>query len=457
MKDTPMKSIRRYLLASLIIALTCGSLLVATFTYFNAADEIDELYDKNMLEIAETLKEQMNALNLSEYRIRGLVGPSLVTRIKEEQEFVIQVWDKKRNSIYTSHRAIAYPFQEKRGAAINQFEGKVWRTYGTETDEFIIQVSQPQKARIRFVREMAMHLLFPLLSLIPVVGLFIWLAVGRSLTPLNDISRAITKRSAISLEPIAEENIPMEIKSLVQELNELLVRLNISLEAQRSFTADAAHQLRTPLTALQLQLGNLKRAKSDLEREHNVAKLQDGIDRATHVVQQLLTLARVEPNAMEAQKEPIDLAQLTQEVVKQHAEMAVEKNIDLGMSRSESVVMPGSGENLRILLENLLGNALRYTPVGGKVNVNVYAEAGDAVVEVQDNGPGIPENSREQIFERFFRVLGTEVEGTGLGLSIAQNIVQQHGGIIRVESGIDGMGAGFIVTFPLSERYAAHE
>lgn len=447
-----MKSIRRYLLASLIIALTCGSLLVAVFTYFNAADEIDELYDKNMLEIAETLRSQMDALNLSEYRIRGVVGPSLQTRIKEEQEFLIQVWDKSHASVYTSHRAISFPYQEKRGAHITEFEGRVWRTYGAETPDFIIQVSQPQKARIRFVREMALHMLFPLLSLIPIVGLFIWLAVGRSLTPLNDISRAITQRSASSLEPISEEHIPIEIKPMVQELNELLVRLSLSLEAQRSFTADAAHQLRTPLTALQLQLGNLKRSKTDEEREQHGGKLQSGIDRATQLVQQLLTLARVEPNVMEATTAPVELCELARDVVRQHAEMAVQKHIDIGMPRCESVTLSGSTENLRTLLENLLGNALRYTPQGGKVNVCIYESAGDAVMEVQDNGIGIPEGEREQVFERFYRILGTEVEGTGLGLSIAQNIVRQHGGTIRVSDGIDGKGVNFTIRLPLGEK-----
>ncbi|MET0155900.1 MAG: ATP-binding protein [Rickettsiales bacterium] len=446
---TPVKSIRRYLLASLIIALTTGSLLVAVFTYFNAAGEIDELYDKNMVEIAETLKTQMSALNLEEYHVKGTLGPSLKETIKEEQEFLVQVWDKNGTSIYTSHRAIPYPFQEKRGAHQNDFQDKSWRTYGAETDDFVIQISQPQRARIRYVREVSLNLLFPMLLLIPVVGFLIWVAVGKSLNPLSDISDAITKRSATSLDPIAEESIPVEIRPLVQELNELLVRLNNSLEAQRNFTADAAHQLRTPLTALQLQLANLKRAKTDLERERNASKLQDGIDRATHLVQQLLSLARVEPNAMDAPTTPVNLAAIVHDVVKQHAEMAMQKNIHVGMPQDESVIVPGNTENLCTLLENLISNALRYTPQGGKVNINLYKSAGNAVIEVQDNGIGIPAADRERIFERFYRVLGTEVEGTGLGLSIAQNIVEQHSGAIRIGEGIDGRGASFTVTLPL--------
>lgn len=451
MSTGSVKSIRRYLLASLIIALTSGSLLVVVFTYFNTAGEIDELYDKNMAEIAETLKSQISALNLEASDIRHTTGPSLRSKIKEEQEFLIQIWDKNHQQVYTSHRAITYPFQVKRGAHLNTYESKPWRTYGTETDNFVIQVSQPHYARNRYVQEISLSLLYPLLCLIPVVGFFIWLAVGRSLTPLNDISAAITKRSAASLEPISEDT-PIEVKPLVQELNELLVRLNISLQTQRSFTADAAHQLRTPLTALQLQLANLKRAKTDAEREHNTAKLQDGIDRAAHVVRQLLTLARVEPNTAEAHKSSIDLSLLAHEVVKQHAEMALLKNIDLGMPRSETAIISGSTDNIRTLLENLVSNALRYTPAGGTVNVFVYQQSQQAILEVQDNGMGIPETERLPVFERFYRVLGTETEGTGLGLSIAKNIVEQHQGSIRITEGIEGKGTCFIVTLPREDH-----
>lgn len=448
MTQSSRKSIRRYLLASLIIAQLVGSLIIAVFIYVNAAEEIDELYDKNMEEIAETLKSQLSSLNLDAHYGRGTVGPSLRAEIKAEQEFLVQIWDKDRVSVYSSHGEIPYPFQESSGMQINAFQDQLWRSYGTRTDQLVIQVSQPQKARNLYVREMVQHLLLPLLSFMPVVCLLIWLAVGRSLTPLHEISDAITKRSAISLEPISEENIPVEVQPLVQELNELLMRLNTSLAAQRSFTADAAHQLRTPLTALQLQLANLKRAKSDAEREQNAAKLQNGIDRAAKVVQQLLTLARVEPNGVDAQKSPIALLPLLQELVKQYAELAVAKNIDLAMTRQEPTTVHGSPENLRILFDNLLGNALHYTPRDGKVNVNLYSDSGRAIIEIQDNGIGIPASDRDRIFERFHRVLGTETEGTGLGLSIAQNIIEQHNGSIQVGNGIDDQGTCFTVSLP---------
>lgn len=268
---------------------------------------------------------------------------------------------------------------------------------------------------------------------------------------MHDISVAITKRSATRLQPLSE-NTPIEIQPLVRELNELLARLNTSLQAQRNFVADAAHQLRTPLTALQLQLGNLKRAKTDIERERNAANLQNGINRATQLVQQLLTLARLEPDAAEPQKPFINLTHLAQHVLTAHTDMALDKNIDLKLHSITGILVPGNEENICVLLENLLGNALRYTPTGGKVIIHVYTENGQAVINVLDNGIGIKESERERIFERFYRVLGTEVEGTGLGLSIARSIAEQHGGTITVADGIDGKGVGFVVALPLSDK-----
>jgi len=444
-----MKSIHRYLLVSLILALSAGSLLITGFTYVHAAEEIDELYDRNMMEIAATLKSQMDALKLGNTHVKSVIGPSLSMNLKEEQDYLIQIWNQYQEPVYISHKKMTFPYQDAPGLRMVEINGQRWRTYGMNDAGFTIQISQPEHARKLFVREMAQSLLYPLLGLIPLVGTLIWLAVGRSLRPLNEISQAIMKRSATSLEPISEANIPLEVKPLVQELNELLVRLNASLEAQRRFTADAAHELRTPLTVLQLQLDNLRRTTTETGRLKHADKLQEGIDRATNVVRQMLTLARVEPNAAEPAIVPIHLDGLVQEVVAHHAAEAVEKNIDLGVLRIEPVMLHGSAENLRLLIENLVGNALRYTQAGGKINVSVYRHVSNAVLEVQDNGVGVPEAERERIFERFYRVLGNDTEGSGLGLSIAKNVVDQHHGIIEVKDGIEGKGLNFIVTLPI--------
>lgn len=444
-----MPSIRRYLLVSLIVSLTGGSLLIGAFTYFNATEEINELYDKSMQEVAATLQSQMEALNLNEYDIKGTLGASLHTGLTEEQEFLVQIWKVDKEPVYASHRAIPFPFHEKHGALITEFEGEKWRAYVAGTPHFVIQVSQPEKARIHFIREMALHLLYPMLAQIPLIGLFIWLAVGRSLAPLSEISRAISKRSATSLEPVRGKKTPIEIQPMVQELNALLVRLKSSLDTQKRFTADAAHELRTPLAALQLQLGILARAANDYERTQAKARLQQGIDRAAHVVQQLLILARLEPESTELKYAPIDLALIAHGIVERLADQAFQKPIDFGVSRAESAMVSGDREALGIAVENIVDNALRYTPEGGKVDICTYAQADEAIIEVQDNGIGIPEQERSRIFERFHRVVGTDTDGTGLGLAIAKNIVEQHGGTITVEKNGDGRGSRFTLRFPL--------
>lgn len=444
-----MKSIRQYLLVSLILSLSAGSLLIAGITYMHVADEIDELYDRNMMEVAATLKSQMSALKLSDYHIRNVIGPSLSMKLKEEQDYLVQIWDQYEEQLYISHKQMQFPYQEEPGLRMVEYNRQPWRTYGVSGTGFTIQISQPGHARKLFVREMALSLLYPLLGLIPIVGALIWLAVGRSLRPLHEISQAITERSATSLEPIPEARIPLEVKPLVQELNELLIRLSVSLEIQRRFTADAAHELRTPLTALQLQLANLRRAPNESGRQEHANKLQEGIDRATNVVRQLLALARVEPNAAEHAIVPVDLGGITQDVVAHYASEAIEKNIDLVLQRIEPVMLHGSAENLRLLIENLVGNALRYTPGGGKVNVCVHRHAHNAVLEVQDTGVGVAMEERDRIFERFYRVLGNDIEGSGLGLSIAKNVVDQHHGTIEVKDGMDGKGLNFVVTLPV--------
>lgn len=444
-----MKSIRRYLLVSLIVALTVGSLLVSTFVYLNATGEINELYDASMEAFATTLESQLKALGLDDATAHGAVGSSLNEKIIKEQEFLIQIWDEHHAPLYTSHRAIPLPLQDERGHFFTEYQGRPWRVYVTESPDFIIQIAQPEKARVIFTRQMALRLLLPMLGMIPVVGLFIWLAVGRSLYPLNVVSNAIQKRSAASLEPLPNDKIPLEIKPMVGELNALLLRLKDSLEAQKRFTADAAHELRTPLTALKLRTGIIRRTEDAAKRAEAVDQLDAGIDRATHVVHQLLTLARLEPEAVEAKLVPVDLAASAREVIAQFAEQAHQRYIDLGAVALETATVSAVPENIRIIMENLIDNALRYTPRGGKVNVSVCSAGPDAFFEVEDNGIGIPEKERARVFERFHRLLGTETQGTGLGLAITKTIIERFDGTIRIGSGINGSGTKFTVRIPL--------
>lgn len=440
-----MISIRRYQLNYLILALVLGSLLIAGFIFFRARDEINELYDNNMVDIAATLESQMSSMP---FRERGLFGPSQRRRLNREEEFLVEVWDTEGRSVYRSHEFIHFPLQRQRGMFVTPHEGKDWRVYALEVPQGVIQVSQPQHARDIFTRQMALPLLLPMIAQIPLIGLFIWLAVGRSLAPLSDISRAIHTRSAASLEPIDSTHIPVEVLPMVQSLNELLKRLKAALQAQQRFTADAAHELRTPLTALQLQLNLLARSRNEESRETAMGKLQSGIDRATHLVRQLLLLARLEPEATTRLRKPVDMAEITRLAIAEHAPQALHKRIDLGLVSADHSLFDGDAESLRVMIGNLLDNAIRYTPEGGRIDVAVETGAGGNLrVTVQDNGMGIPLAHRLRIFERFHRVNPQQGDGTGLGLAIVKEIVEHHRGTISVSAGEGGSGTCFTVTF----------
>jgi two-component system OmpR family sensor kinase len=267
------------------------------------------------------------------------------------------------------------------------------------------------------------------------------------LKPLESLAAAVKSRSPTSLRPL-DSRVPQEIEPVVASLNDLLARLTRALELQRAFVADAAHALRTPLTALNLQIQLAERADTPEERAAALATVKDGVSRATHLVEQLLTLARQEPEAADRPMTTIDLGELASEVVAAYAALAEAKNVDLGLSRrDEGVVVTGERDALRTLLSNLVDNALRYTPSGGRVDVAAIRESEHAVLEIADTGPGIPAEERERVFDRFYRVAGSDVPGSGLGLAIVRSVAARHGAQVRLEARPDGGGLRVRVEF----------
>jgi two-component system OmpR family sensor kinase len=255
---------------------------------------------------------------------------------------------------------------------------------------------------------------------------------------------------------LSESGLPREVQPLVGALNGLLGRLSQALAAQRSFIADAAHELRTPLTAVHLQAQLAERATDEAGRRAALADLKDGLERATRLVEQLLTLAREEPGVADRPPATVDLPALAREVVADLAPLAADKRIDLGLSADSPVQVRGDADALATLLSNLVDNALRYTPEAGRVDVGVASDGGRAVLSVRDSGPGIPEADRERVFDRFVRgsVTGA-VRGSGLGLSIVKRIAERHGADIAVGPGLEGAGVGISVRFPAAETSPA--
>jgi len=438
-------SIRKHLLTYLIIALLISSAVIATITYMVASEELDELYDKNMKQLTEALIKQHN-----DYEFINSKANKLQKKLHGEEEFLIQVWDSQGKIIYTSHPPIKYPRQDALGYGFSDFENEIWRYYSAKEKNFTIQLSQVMDSRQEAIVEISGEFLIPLLLQIPLLGLLIWFVVGRGLKPLNDISQAINTRNPQAMHALPLHNLPVEIKPLVLALNELLARLDDAIKVQRRFTADAAHELRTPLTAVQLQLDLLKLSKSDKDKKESLGKLTEGIKRSIHVVRQLLALAHQEPESTEKTTEQFNLYTVVEGCISQLEQSAKQKNISLKLvSKRSNYKIYGNAASLCVMVENLIDNSIRYTQKNGKIEVSLIKTKTHIKFKVSDNGRGIPEEERSRVFDRFYRVVGTEESGSGLGLSIVKRIADQHKARIKLEDGLNGRGIAISVIFPI--------
>jgi two-component system OmpR family sensor kinase len=311
----------------------------------------------------------------------------------------------------------------------------------------VIQVAQPLAVRQQRAAQLAVQTLKPFALLLPVLLIDIWLAVGQALQPLQRLTAQVQARRTEVLEPLPPTPLPEEVQPLVAALNDLLGRLKASLERERAFMADAAHELRTPLTALHLQMGMLARASDESERAAAMETLSAGVQRAIRLVEQLLALARQEPRA-DAPRVAVPLAELARSCVAELVPLADARHIDLGLATAAEVSVRGDPEGLRTLVRNLVDNAVRYTPAGGRVDVRVEAGDAGARMSVSDNGPGIAPADRERVFDRFYRPAGTATSGSGLGLAIVRTIAAAHGASVALAAGADGQGLTVTVSFP---------
>lgn len=301
-------------------------------------------------------------------------------------------------------------------------------------------------------QEWIWRILPALFFLIVAAGLMLWWSVGRGLRPLLQMRDEVLGRSIQDLHPLNEEKVAAEIRPLISGFNQLLGRLELSIGVQKRFIEDAAHQLRTPIAGLKAQAEFALHLNEPAEMRHSLQQMHKATEQISHLVQQLLVLARSEPDAQQhSSMHSIDLLTLAQNVTTHWVDVALSKNIDLGFESdtADSYRMFGNPVLLTEMLNNLIDNALRYTPVDGQVTVRLKRESELLVVEVEDNGIGIEANLRERVFERFYRVLGSEQTGCGLGLAIVREIVIYHAGQIVVLSGTGDIGSVFRVTLPV--------
>jgi two-component system OmpR family sensor kinase len=296
---------------------------------------------------------------------------------------------------------------------------------------------------------LALKTVAPIAVMAPLLMLIAWWVVSASLSPVSRVRRQVATRQADDLTEVSEAGLPEEIRPLVRELNLLFSRVRQAFDAQKSFVGDAAHELRSPLAALRLQAQGLQRATDDATRQVAVGRLTAGIDRAARLVEQLLMLARQQTSAATGIKlQPVNLSEIARLAMEDTASAAKARQIDLGLGHADEGEIAGQSETLRILVRNLVDNAIKYTPPGGIVDLEVHRFVDRMMLTVDDSGPGIPEQDRERVLDRFYRVAGTETTGSGLGLAIVKSIADLHGATLSLSSSPRLGGLRVEVRFP---------
>jgi signal transduction histidine kinase len=433
-----MTSIRARLLGALIVLVALISLLAAAVTYRRVLNETSTLFDYQLRQMALSLRSQISLAPRIE------VPPD-----QGDTDFVVQIWDIFGARTYLSRPGLPMINQTVLGYANLSLGGEAWRAYGLQTGAGVIQIAQPVSVREGLARAAAERVVIPLILLLPIMIVAVAWIVRRGLMPLQYVAAEVQRRDVHSLRALGTGDLPREIEPLVRELNRLLGRLQEAFTAQRAFISDAAHELRSPLTALRLQLQLLDRAPDEAARLEARARLGGAVERAIHLAEQLLTLARSDPQELAGEFGPVDLAAVAAEAITDTHELALARSIDLALDATPGSVVRGNGEALRILARNLIDNAVRYTPSGGSVRVRCRSRAEGALLEVADTGPGIPAAERDRVFDRFYRRAAAQAHGTGLGLAIVKSIAGHHGARV-VLGDAPGGGLRVEVEFPQS-------
>ena len=410
-------SIKGSLLLWLLSALVILSTLFILITYVIDRITLRDEYNDRLRQIALAIPPKLKKADLRQINVKLHHGPD---------DFVLQIWGRDADLIYQSQSDFTLPQFATAGFSIVQWHGDRWELYIRYTDTNIIQVAQSLNARKAISEEHALHSVIPLLFFIPVIAFFIPLCVSRGLKSLTQLSRELEARNLNTLGPLSSHNQPSEIAPLTQALDTLLQRLGNALNIQKKFIADASHELRTPLATLQIQTQLVEQALGTGQEHMALAELKCGIKRTSHLVEQLLMTSRLESNGSHDPCQLLRLDQLALDVTIELLPFANSKRIDLGMERMEAGLISGCEYQIKILIRNLIDNAIRYTPFSGQVDVEIVGDEDQIHLSIEDSGPGISPDDRDRVFDRFYRCLGHEAPGSGLGLAIVKQVAIQH-------------------------------
>ena len=440
-----MRSLKRQLILWLVGLLTLVGGITGGISFYLALKEADALLDHQLIEIARSVDEG-SQLQSMQVRFRK-ESPK-----EQARDFVIQV-KLGLNAVRSSRPGFHLPLAARSGFAdllLPEANSDArWRAYTMIHPDRIVQVSQNSDVRLEIATNSAMRVLLPIATLIPLSWLLIGLVVSHLLKPLQLVTEAAARRELGNLEPLVVGNVPVEVAPLIHAMNALVYRLSQALSAQRHFLSDAAHELRTPLAALQLQIDNLPRSASHAEFGTRVEEMQRGVSRAAHLVAQLLHIARYEAHTHAVVQSATDLNAVVKNMIADFIPLADCRRIDLGLTQNDAAIIIANSGDIRILLGNLLDNAIRYTPPGGRVDIRIAAANGYARVEIADTGPGISEVLLPRVFDRFFRAAGQDTEGSGIGLSIVQAIAERESATVTLANRTGSHGLIAVVLFSL--------
>lgn len=455
-----MVSLRRRLLTWLLVPLLAIWVLSAVIAYYFAFSFATLAYDNALFESTLDVARQVKVTD-GQVRV-DLPREALDMLESDKHDRIYYMVSGPRGEVVSGHPGLPLPPIDmtpgKPGYYDASYQGEPVRVAALEVpieDEaasgvVLVQVAETLNKRHALANEILFGMLLPALLLIAVAAMVVWYGIGRGLKPLAVLSRALRTRSHRDLGPLPEEHAPAEVRPVVHALNDLLARLSEVLSAQQRFIANAAHQLRTPLAGMKTQTELALREATSGDVRHALEQIHAATAHTAHLVHQLLALARAEPGKpLLGAFERIDLDRLARDTATEWVPRAVERNIDLGFDdAANGARVSGDAFLLREMLANLLDNAIRYTQPGGSVTVRVAPEGDRIALSVEDNGPGVPEQERERVFERFHRVLGSGADGCGLGLAIVREIAEGHGAEISLGSGGGAAGTVVKVAFP---------
>jgi two-component system, OmpR family, sensor kinase len=434
-------SLRGRLLWFLLAAITIAAVAQAFIAYRTALQDADQIFDYHMQQMALSLRSRIPLTSSEE-------TANVETPVAGNDDLVVQVWSPDGVQVFKSVSHARLPQRAVLGFSNVRANGTTYRIFSIQANSQTVQVAQDLAVRRSMASNLALRTLGPIAVMMPILMLVVWWVVSGSLEPVARVRKQVASRQADDLSPVSEAGLPDEVRPLVHELNLLFGRVRTAFDAQQHFVGDAAHELRTPLAALKLQVQSLERANDNPEaRRIAIGRLGAGIERATRLVEQLLVLARQEASATPHQN--VDLAGVAKRAVADLAGLAQARSIDLGLQRADGADIQGQPDALMILARNLVDNAIKYTPNGGTVDVSVVAGTGAVRLTVEDSGPGIPVAERERVFDRFYRVPGSDAAGSGLGLAIIKSIAQQHGAVLALGESARLGGLEVTVTFPV--------